>query len=155
VVNASPLILFARVNRLALIELLAPAVLVPGAVVEEIRVGLPHDPTASAAVEWAVPHRVENVAVAASVEHWDLGPGEAQVITHAAGRPRWAVLDDRAARRCAAALGVPTIGSLGIVLRARQRGHITRARPVVQELVAAGMFLDNELIERVLATVGE
>jgi predicted nucleic acid-binding protein len=39
VVNASPLILFSRIARLDLIERLAPTILVPDAVIEEVRFG--------------------------------------------------------------------------------------------------------------------
>jgi predicted nucleic acid-binding protein len=52
VVNASPLILFSRIGRLDLIERLAPTILVPNAVIEEIRAGQHKDPTAAAALEW-------------------------------------------------------------------------------------------------------
>jgi predicted nucleic acid-binding protein len=65
------------------------------------------------------------------------------------------VLDDRAARRCAAAHNVPVIGSLGIILRAKKNRQVDKARPLVNELVAAGMFLDGQFIDRVLAGVGE
>jgi predicted nucleic acid-binding protein len=47
VVNASPLILFSRIPRLDLIERLAPAILVPDAVIEEVRVGEHKDRTAA------------------------------------------------------------------------------------------------------------
>ena len=39
VVHASPLILFSRIARLDLIERLAPAILIPNAVIEEVRAG--------------------------------------------------------------------------------------------------------------------
>jgi predicted nucleic acid-binding protein len=60
---------------------------------------------------------VEDTAVVASIEHWDLGLGEAQVIAQCVDGSRWAVLDDRVARRCAAAHNVPVIGTLGCVRR--------------------------------------
>jgi predicted nucleic acid-binding protein len=91
----------------------------------------------------------------ASIGHWDLGLGESQVIAHGIGGSRWAVLDDRAARRCAAAHSVPVIGTLGVVLRAKKNWQIESARPLVQELIAAGMFLDDEFVDRVLASIGE
>jgi predicted nucleic acid-binding protein len=50
---------------------------------------------------------------------------------------------------------VPVIGTLGIVLRAKHAGQIQRARPLVEALIAAGMFLEREFMERVLTSVGE
>ncbi len=155
VVNASPLILFARIDRLDLIERLAPTILIPNAVIREVRAGQQKDRTAASALKWAEQYGVEDVALVATIEHWDLGPGESQVIAQSLGRPRWAVLDDRAARRCAVAQGIPVIGSLGVVLRLKKNRHIDRARPLVKGLIAAGMFLDDEFLDRVLASVGE
>jgi predicted nucleic acid-binding protein len=65
------------------------------------------------------------------------------------------VLDDRAARRCAAAHNVAVIGTVGIVLRSKQKHLIKSARPLVTELVAAGMFLDSEFVDRVIKSIGE
>jgi predicted nucleic acid-binding protein len=155
VVNASPLILFSRIGRLDLIERLAPAILIPNAVIEEVRAGQDKDRTASAALEWAEQYRIKNVTVGAGIEHWDLGSGESQVIAHSVGTSRWAVLDDRAARRCAEAHGISVIGSLGVVLRSRKNRLIDRARPLIEDLRRAGMFMDDEFFDRVLNTVGE
>lgn len=74
VVNASPLILFSRIARLDLIEGVAPKILIPNAVIDEVRAGQDKDPMATAALEWAAKYRVEDVGVNASIEHWDLGP---------------------------------------------------------------------------------
>ena len=64
------------------------------------------------------------------------------------------MLDDRAARRCAVAHEIPVIGSLGVVLRSKNNRQIDRARPAVKELITAGMFLDDEFVDRVLGSVG-
>jgi predicted nucleic acid-binding protein len=95
VVNASPLILFARIGWLDLIERLAPATLIPNAVIEEVRAGQVKDRTAAVALEWAEQDRVADLSLGASIEHWDLGLGESQVIANSVRAPRWAVLDDR------------------------------------------------------------
>jgi predicted nucleic acid-binding protein len=155
VLNASPLILLSRIARLDLITQLAPTILIPNAVLDEVAAGRRKDRTAATALLWAASYRVEDIAVAATVEHWDLGVGEPQVIAHCVGHSRWAVLDDRAARRCAAAHSVPVIGTLGVVLRAKENRHIESARPLVTELVSAGMFLADEFVDSVLARVGE
>ena len=155
VVNASPLILFSRIGRLDLIERLAPRILIPNAVIHEVRAGQDKDPTAATALKWAEQYRVDDVPVPASVEHWDLGAGESQVIAHCVGAARWSVLDDRAARRCAITHGVPVVGSLGVVLRSKKNGTIDQARPVVERLIAAGMFLNDDFVQHVLADAGE
>jgi predicted nucleic acid-binding protein len=155
VVNASPLILLARVDRLELLQRLAPDILVPDAVIAEIRAGQHKDLTAAKALDWTQTYRVQDFPPVASVERWDLGAGESQVIAHCIGRSRWAVLDDLAARRCAAAHNVRTIGTLGVILRAKQLQQIERARPVVDALRVAGMFLDDKFMNDVLALVGE
>ena len=77
------------------------------------------------------------------------------MIAHCVGGSRWAVLDDRAARRCAAAHNVPVIGTLGVVLRSKKNRQIESARPLVKELLAVGMFLDDDFVDRVLASIGE
>jgi len=116
-----------------LIEHLAPAILIPRRFVPANS----EDRTAATALEWAGKYLVEDIAIAASVEHWDLGLGEAQVIARCVDGSKWAVLDDRAARRCAAAHEVRVIGTLGVVLRAKKAGQVGSARPLVRELVAA------------------
>ena len=53
IINASPLIPYARINRLDLFEQLAPGVIVPEIVIEEVRSGMHKDSSTSKAVAWA------------------------------------------------------------------------------------------------------
>jgi predicted nucleic acid-binding protein len=66
-----------------------------------------------------------------------------------------AVIDDREGRRCAAALGIPVRGTLGLDLIAKRRGRIDRARPILETLRGAGMRLSTAVLDRALAEVGE
>ncbi|HWF84877.1 MAG TPA: hypothetical protein VG222_08530 [Vicinamibacterales bacterium] len=83
-------------------ERLSPRIIVPGAVFEEVRAGQGKDATATLALAWSAERCVPDVVVPAGIEHWDLGPGESQVLAHTLGSSRWVVIDDLAARRCAA-----------------------------------------------------
>ncbi|MDO8794473.1 MAG: DUF3368 domain-containing protein [Vicinamibacterales bacterium] len=47
------------------------------------------------------------------------------------------------------------IGSLGVVLRSKQRGLLNEARPWVTKLIEAGMFVDGRLLGLALESVGE
>jgi len=64
-------------------------------------------------------------------------------------------MDDLAARRCAATIHVPVRGTLGLVLKGKQRGVIGKARPVLQRMVQAGMYLSEHVLNDALTLVGE
>lgn len=105
VVNASPLILLARIEQISLLDLLVEEVIVPEGVMEELRKGSGRDKAAAIveSLDWL--RIVPNLPVPSEVQSWDLGEGESQVLAHALQVPGWeAVMDDRAARRCARVL---------------------------------------------------
>lgn len=155
VVNASPVILLAKVGRLDLFERLGATPLVPETVLRELSTDTEGNPEASELLNWATTRRAADVPVPLSIERWDLGPGESQVIAHCLIGAQRAVLDDAQGRECARAHTVPVIGTLGVVLHAKQRGLIPAARPWVDRLREVGLFLDDDLAKRALARVGE
>ena len=156
VVNASPLILLGKLNRLDLLERMAPSLHVPESVIREVSMGgHQRDPATAASVTWADVHRHPDVPVLPTVANWDLGAGESQVISLCLQNSAVAVLDDGDARECARSHELPLIGTLGIILRARRLGLLPVARPLIDQLIAEGSFLDKSLIERELAKLGE
>jgi len=66
-----------------------------------------------------------------------------------------AIIDDLSARRCAHTFGIPVRGTLGLVLIAKQRGEIPAARPVLEDLRSAGMYLSERVLNRALRRGGE
>lgn len=156
VVNASPLIHLARADLFDLLRLAGDDVIVTDAVSTEILARGTDDATARAITGTGWITRVQNPPVPPNVQNWDLGPGEASVVAWALGhRGSRAVIDDLEGRRCAEALGIPLRGTLGLVLRARRTGVISRARPVLDRLRATGMFLADRVLDAALAEVGE
>lgn len=155
VVNASPLIILSRINRLDFLENLAPAALIPAAVIAEVGAGLHRDPSAATTQQWAKERIVSNLPLPTTVAAWGLGAGESQVIAHCLGHSRIAVLDDQAGRACARAHNVPLVGTLGVILLARQRGLIKQANPWIMQAQASGLFLSPGLVAKVLASIGE
>lgn len=86
----------------------------------------------------------------------NLDPGESAVLALAYADPESeVVLDDLAARRFAARLGIPCLGTLGLILTARGLGVIAEARPLVEQLRRAGLYLDDEFVDEVLRRIGE
>jgi predicted nucleic acid-binding protein len=156
VANASPIIFLARGGQLDLLLLTGDRVLAPTPVVNEIRRRGSQDVTAHALATTPWLEIVEPPPVPSIIQAWDLGPGESAVLAWAhLHRGSEAIVDDLAARRCATTLGIPIRGTLGLVLLAKKRGIIPLARPVVEGLRQAGMYLTDRVLNSALALVGE
>lgn len=156
VVDASPLIHLSRAGFLPLLQVIGPRLIVPLPVADEVRAKGEEDLTVRTLVEAAWLVLVPAVPIPAEIATWDLGAGEASVLAWARSHPgSFAILDDLQGRRCASALQVPVVGTLGVVLIAKRRGAIPAARPVLEELLSQGMYLSGPVVEQALALVGE
>jgi len=156
VVNASPLILLGKACHLDLLFELADAVVVPRAVISEIAAKPDGKQTLHRLSRSESYFAGNNERVRHEILGWDLGTGETQVIANAQryGADR-VILDDMAARRCATAVGLKVIGTLGIVGRAKRMGKIEQAAPIIARLRQTGLYVSEGLVRRVLREVGE
>lgn len=155
IVNASPVIVLAKVGHLPLLNELADELVMPEAVVAEVLAGPESDP-ARQAPEGCRGVRQAPAVIPTELLEWGLGPGETAVLAPARERtPSTAILDDAAARACAKAFGVPLLGTLGIVLRAKKRGLVPQAADVLRAIRAAGLRLDDRTIRKALGGIGE
>ncbi len=156
VLDASPFIALAKTGLLDLLPKLAPDVLLPAPVIDEILAGPAGDP-ARLAIQggWGRPVAIETVPPA--ILEWGLGPGESSVLALSLGhRGHVAILDDAQARMCARSLKIPVLGTLGIVILARRAGLIETASSVVRRLQDAGLYLDAPTVKSALERlVGE
>lgn len=156
VVDASPLIHLATAGLIELLLGLGPRVVVPEGVADEVRVHGPEDAAVRTLTVTPWLQVVSAVPVPPEIAAWDLGRGETAVLSWAHAHPGcMSILDDRQARRCAATLRVPVIGTLGVVLKAKAGGRLSRVRPVIEQLVQKGMYLSEVTISQALRLVGE
>ncbi|MCL4821248.1 MAG: DUF3368 domain-containing protein [Vicinamibacteria bacterium] len=153
IVDASCLIVLGRAGRIDLLGELGTSLLVPEAVAAEVRAH--PDGGQHGLLESGSLCVVPDPPVPRVLAGWDLGPGETSVLACALAQSGLAVLDDFAARRCAKVVGVPTIGTLGLALRARASGRVPAARPLIEALRDAGLYLSDGLVQEALALVGE
>ena len=65
------------------------------------------------------------------------------------------LLDERRGRACALDLGLNVLGTLGLLVRARQQGLVEHVRPLAEALLASGYYLARPLVDRALASIGE
>lgn len=155
VVNASPLIVLAKVGHLDLLIGLAQAVIVPDKVAEEVLAGPQIDPARLVLeAEWG--QRESTLAIPSAIQALGLDPGETSVLTVALNHGNCVVvLDDGKARQAARQLGLTVIGTVGVVLRAKQQSLLPSAADVLRDLRAAGLYLNDTLLQAALSTVGE
>ena len=156
IINASPLIFFSRSNHLQLLQAFAEEFWVPEPVANEVLRRGTGDVSARAIhdTEWLTVQPA--AAIPATIAAWRLGAGEASVLALAAEHSgSEAVIDDLAGRKCAASLNIPVRGTLGIVLVAKERGLIPKARPVIEEMMIAGLHLSRQVMDEALRRVDE
>ena len=156
VVDSSPLIVLGKAGQLELLAKLAEKLVVPAAVIREVTVRR-EEALLMEFLETLSPLQIEpNCEVCPEVLAWALGSGESQVISIAArlGVAR-AVLDDLEARRCAKSMNIRVIGSLGVVVKAKQMGLIPKAKPIIERLRLVGLYLNDAIVNRALAQAGE
>ena len=156
VVNASPLICLFRAGLEGILGTLWTSVAVPDAVWNEVLAGPKRDRAASllGAAPWA--RKVRVPAAAPLVANWDLGPGESAVLTFALENPgHFAIVDDAEARRCAKALGVPRLGTGGVLILAKHRGVISSVADALASLRASGLWLSDAIVAALKAQAGE
>jgi predicted nucleic acid-binding protein len=67
----------------------------------------------------------------------------------------WVVLDDLPARRLATGLGLPVIGTVGLLPMAKRFALLPEVRPSLEALIAVDFYVSPELFAFTLALAGE
>jgi predicted nucleic acid-binding protein len=52
-------------------------------------------------------------------------------------------------------MGIPVTGSLGVLITAKNKGHLTAIKPIIDKILITKFRISKELIERVLEEVNE
>jgi len=156
IVDASPLILLAKIDQIHRITRLPDALAIPAPVAEEIQAGLKDDPARG----WLLHSGSEYVQPVPTVEPevaaWDLGRGERAALSLAYRKPTWTVIvDDLAARRCARALSIPFSGTIGVILAAKHEKVISEVDPLLYDLIRAGLRISEDVITQARRLAGE
>jgi predicted nucleic acid-binding protein len=156
VVNTSPLIFLDKIGLLKLLGSLYQKLWITEAVFEEIRVG---DQGAELEKKLKSFPWVETTRLPApplELLEWDLGRGETSVIAFARQHSGVeALIDDRAANRCARLYGISCRGTIGILLLAKERGEIREVKGSLEALIKAGCWISKPFQRRILELAGE
>lgn len=154
--NTSPIQYLYQADFLELLPALAGQVHVPEAVVAELKEGRRRNVLLPALedLSWLIVRPVRDRTLLPLVTH--LGDGEKEVLALGLETQNaLLLLDDRDARRYAQTLELEISGTLGLLLRAKERGILDAVRPVLDRLQALGFRLNVRTREMVLKRAGE
>lgn len=154
--NTSPLFYLHQLGLLDLLPALYARIIIPEAVSSELREGarLGHAVPVVDSLAWITIEKVEHAALLRLATNLDAG--EREVLALALRRPEClALLDDGQARRHATMLGLSFTGTLGVLIRAKERGLLEHLRPSLDQLQALRFRIAPALRESVLRLVGE
>lgn len=155
--DTSPIRALAYIDHLSLLPQLFDRVLVPPAVKRELaRVVDPQravDVKSQAFLELQQPK--DTVEVDRLHQQLDIGESEALVLASEV-QASAVLIDERAGRAVAAQLGLPTIGTLGILVRAKRQDLIEEVTSLLDRLVDDfQFFVSGDLRREILRQVGE
>jgi uncharacterized protein len=155
--NATPLIAFARIGELSLLEQVVGSLTIPAAVAAELSA---HGAQGVGAVVLGDHPWIQVRSLASRQQVTLLLPtldlGEAEVIALALEVEAPLVLiDEQTGRQVAKSVGLNVTGSVGLLIRAKQQKLIPAIRPLVEQMRQSGIYYSERFVQSVLREVGE
>ena len=156
--NTTPLIGLASIQRFQLLEQLFHEIQIPQAVYDEAVVAGREEGGAKREVQAAAWIKIvpvkDRLAVDMLLGELDLGEAETIVLAREIGAD-WVLMDEKKGRRKLTQLDMPKIGTLGILLKAKQVGLVSPIQPEIVRLRRLGFSISQSVVEAVLRQAGE
>ena len=149
--DSSALVALATMDRLDLLEKIFDTIYVPQAVYDEVTIS--YKPQSIKLQEFLTDKVVK---VELDISKMGLGQGELEAIAlYKDKKADFLLIDDRRAKSFAKLNGLNVIGSLGVMILAKDGGYIDSIREDLEKLKVSSLFISSNLIDRILHEVGE
>jgi predicted nucleic acid-binding protein len=153
--NTTPILSLLKIDKLDILKDLYGIVIIPFAVYQEIEEGKekPYYQDLTS-LDWI---EIRNIKNPDSKEYLiDLDDGEAEVIVLAKEiNADLVILDEIMGRRYAKRFEINLTGTIGILLKAKEKGLVTSIKKLISELVEKGTWLNPKLISIALKMANE
>ncbi|MEM9120418.1 MAG: DUF3368 domain-containing protein [Cyanobacteria bacterium P01_F01_bin.56] len=155
--NATPLIAFARIEQISLLQKVVGELVIPVAVEQEITA---YQSSQRGSVDLGKLSWIQVRSLRSDQQVRLLLPtldrGEAEVIALALEVNADRILmDELTGRKVAESLNLKIVGSVGILIRAKQLAYIPAIQPYLQQMRQAGIYFSDRFVNAVLHQVNE
>ena len=149
--DSSALVALSIMNRLDLLETVFGTIHVPQAVYDEVTISSkPQSKKLKTFLEDKI------ISVEVNISQMGLGRGELEAIAlYKNMDANFLLIDDRRAKSFAKLNDVNVIGSLGVMILAKELGKVESIREDLEKLLDSDVFISESLIRRVLISVEE
>jgi predicted nucleic acid-binding protein len=157
VADATPLIYLAAIQKFDLLRTLFGRVVIPSAVYDEVVINGAGRPGAAetAGAAWIDRQSIFSASKAVSLQTFlDYGECEAIILAEEL-HADLVIMDEALGRRELAKRGIVFIGTIGVLMQAKQRNLIAALKPELDQLRAAGFHLTDRVYYSCLAASGE
>ena len=154
VADSSALIALSLCNALRFLDVLFEEIKVPQAVFDEVTV---EDKKESIELSKYLKDKIESVSIEDYViTDFSIGKGELEAMAlYKRLRADKLLIDDKRSRKLAQLNGMNIIGSLGILLIAKEKGLLEQIKPYIEIIKESDIYISEELIDCVLELAGE
>lgn len=158
--NTSPIMNLAIVDQLILLQKQFGEVIIPEAVVDELKLDTDYPGTdkirTAISAGWIRVEKIKNTQLATALRR-ELDDGEAEAIALALQLNITEILmDERDGRSIAKSMGLSPVGVIGILLKAKEKGLIVSVKEILQKLRSeAGFYITEQLQKEILSRIGE
>ncbi len=153
--NTSPIMNLAIIGELSLLRDQFGEVMIPGAVLEELRVeeNLPGSQSVRDALKdgWIRIEAVKHHPLVRAMQR-DLDKGEAEAIALATEVDAdWLLMDERDGRKTARSMKLKVVGVLGVLLKAQRNGKLNSLKKAMDRLrEKAGFYIRADLYSAII-----
>lgn len=155
VADASPLISFAILNKLDVLDKLFKDILIPIAVYKEItKVNKKHSNKLKSFAENKTKKVKNKLAVELLQKDLDLGESEAIVLAKE-NNISDILMDEYKGRKIAKDNGLHPIGTLGVLIQAKKKKLIKKVKPEIDTLIENHIRISDDLYSTALKLAGE
>ena len=155
--DTTPLSELAKVGKLNILRDVFGEIVIPQEVYDEVTTGTHPAVELVKSATWIEIRAVmdtQKVSDLQNANELDLGECAAMILAEELGAGQ-ILIDDLEARKVAISINLPVIGTVGALLLAKQRGLIPTVKEIMDDMIAQGKRISQQLYSQALAIAKE